>query len=71
MEREEGGTTTEEELRRFCLDRPAEFEVPRDAHLIRALPRNPSGQALTRMLREQARGLSDQGWSPVISTRFE
>jgi acyl-CoA synthetase (AMP-forming)/AMP-acid ligase II len=50
-----GATTTEDELRAFCLARLAKFKVPRAVHFIEALPRNPSGKVLKRVLREQGR----------------
>ncbi len=49
-----GATATAEELREFCLARLARFKVPRAVHFIDALPRNPSGKVLKRVLREQA-----------------
>ncbi|MEK7387056.1 MAG: hypothetical protein AABZ83_11490, partial [candidate division NC10 bacterium] len=38
-------------LREFCLARLAKFKVPRAVHFIDALPRNPSGKVLKRVLR--------------------
>jgi len=49
-----GATATDEELREFCLARLAKFKVPRAVRFIDALPRNPSGKVLKRVLREQA-----------------
>ena len=51
-----GATATEEELREHCLARLAKFKVPRALEFIDALPRNPSGKVLKRLLRERARG---------------
>ncbi len=47
-----GAGVTEEELREFCLARLARFKVPRAVGFIEALPRNPSGKVLKRVLRE-------------------
>lgn len=52
--RRPGAGATEEELREFCLARLAKFKVPRAVHFIDALPRNPSGKVLKRVLREEA-----------------
>ena len=49
-----GATASEQELREFCLARLAKFKVPRAVRFIDALPRNPSGKVLKRVLREQA-----------------
>jgi acyl-CoA synthetase (AMP-forming)/AMP-acid ligase II len=49
-----GATATDVELREFCLARLAKFKVPRAVRFIDALPRNPSGKVLKRVLREQA-----------------
>ena len=49
-----GASATEEELREFCLARLAKFKVPRAVRFIEALPRNPSGKVLKRVLREGA-----------------
>jgi acyl-CoA synthetase (AMP-forming)/AMP-acid ligase II len=47
---------TEEDLREFCLARLAKFKVPRAVRFIDALPRNPSGKVLKRVLRDDAKG---------------
>jgi acyl-CoA synthetase (AMP-forming)/AMP-acid ligase II len=47
-----GAAATEEDLREFCLARLAKFKVPRAVRFIDALPRNPSGKVLKRVLRE-------------------
>jgi acyl-CoA synthetase (AMP-forming)/AMP-acid ligase II len=51
-----GATATEHELREHCLARLAKFKVPRALEFIDALPRNPSGKVLKRLLRERAQG---------------
>ncbi len=48
-----GATVGEEELREFCAARLAKFKVPRAVRFVEALPRNPSGKVLKRVLREQ------------------
>jgi acyl-CoA synthetase (AMP-forming)/AMP-acid ligase II len=53
--RREGVKATEDELRGFCLERLAKFKVPRAISFIDALPRNPSGKVLKRVLRERSR----------------
>ena len=50
----EGQTASAEELMEFCRERLARFKVPRAVRVIEALPRNPSGKVLKRVLREQA-----------------
>lgn len=42
------------ELTAFARDRLAGYKVPRDWHLVAALPRNPSGKVLRRVLAEAA-----------------
>jgi len=49
-----GATVAEAELREFCAARLAKFKVPRAVRFIEALPRNPSGKVLKRVLRDQA-----------------
>jgi acyl-CoA synthetase (AMP-forming)/AMP-acid ligase II len=51
----DGARGTAEELQEFCRARLARFKVPRAVEFIDALPRNPSGKVLKRVLREQAR----------------
>ena len=55
-----------EELREFCRARLARFKVPRAVRFIDALPRNPSGKVLKRVLREQSAGPApgDPGGQP-------
>ncbi|MBI3108133.1 MAG: AMP-binding protein, partial [Candidatus Rokubacteria bacterium] len=50
----EGQQASAEELMEFCRARLARFKVPRAVRVIEALPRNPSGKVLKRVLREQA-----------------
>ena len=52
--RRAGAGATEEELRELCRAQLARFKVPRAVHFVDALPRNPSGKVLKRVLREQA-----------------
>jgi acyl-CoA synthetase (AMP-forming)/AMP-acid ligase II len=52
--RRPGAAATEGELREFCLAHLARFKAPRAVHFVEALPRNPSGKVLKRVLREQA-----------------
>ncbi|MGH7322829.1 MAG: acyl-CoA synthetase [Candidatus Rokuibacteriota bacterium] len=49
----EGAAATDGELRQFCLARLAKYKVPRAVEFIDALPRNPSGKVLKRVLRER------------------
>jgi acyl-CoA synthetase (AMP-forming)/AMP-acid ligase II len=49
----EGMKAGPEELQEFCRARLAKFKVPRDVAYVEALPRNPSGKVLKRVLREQ------------------
>jgi acyl-CoA synthetase (AMP-forming)/AMP-acid ligase II len=51
----EGTKASAEELQEFCRARLARFKVPRAVEFIEALPRNPSGKVLKRVLREQAK----------------
>ena len=47
-----GHTLTLEELRVFCRSHLAGFKCPADMRLVDALPRNPSGKILKRLLRD-------------------
>ena len=49
-----GAEATAEELQEFCRTRLARFKVPRAVAFIDALPRNPSGKVLKRVLRDTA-----------------
>jgi acyl-CoA synthetase (AMP-forming)/AMP-acid ligase II len=51
-----GMTVGAEELLEFCRARLARFKTPRAVRFVDALPRNPSGKVLKRVLREQASG---------------
>ena len=51
-----GATATEEELREHCLAHLARFKVPRAIEFLDALPRNPSGKVLKRVLRQPPHG---------------
>ncbi len=57
-----GARAAAEELQEFCRARLARFKVPRAVRFIEALPRNPSGKVLKRVLREQA-GAPEEGES--------
>jgi acyl-CoA synthetase (AMP-forming)/AMP-acid ligase II len=57
----EGARAGAEELREFCRERLARFKIPRAVHFIEALPRNPSGKVLKRVLREQAAAPAETG----------
>jgi fatty-acyl-CoA synthase len=49
----EGDTVTDDELAEFCAARLAKFKTPKGFRFLDALPRNPSGKVLKRVLREQ------------------
>lgn len=49
----EGKTILPREIRRFCVERLADFKVPRHVRVIDALPRNPSGKVLKPLLRKR------------------
>jgi long-chain acyl-CoA synthetase len=46
-----------ETLQAFCRERLADFKVPLRIHVVTALPRNPTGKILKRVLRDQAEEL--------------
>ncbi|MEN3279357.1 MAG: fatty-acyl-CoA synthase [Solirubrobacteraceae bacterium] len=48
-----GETVTDDELAEFCAARLAKFKTPKGFRFLDALPRNPSGKVLKRVLREQ------------------
>jgi fatty-acyl-CoA synthase len=52
----EGETVSEGELAGFCGERLAKFKTPKAFRFLDALPRNPSGKVLKRVLREQEAG---------------
>jgi len=47
-----GDTTTPEELVAWCRDRLAHYKAPTSVDITDALPRNPAGKVLRRVLRE-------------------
>jgi long-chain acyl-CoA synthetase len=49
-----GATATPDELERFCRERLAAYKIPRTFDLVQALPKNPTGKILKRVLRDQA-----------------
>jgi fatty-acyl-CoA synthase len=49
----EGETVDEDALAEFCGARLAKFKTPKGFRFLDALPRNPSGKVLKRVLREQ------------------
>jgi fatty-acyl-CoA synthase len=49
----EGSTLTLEALREFCKGKIAGFKMPRQLIVMEALPRNPSGKVLKRVLRDE------------------
>jgi acyl-CoA synthetase (AMP-forming)/AMP-acid ligase II len=49
----EGEAVAEDELAEFCGARLAKFKTPKAFRFLDALPRNPSGKVLKRVLREQ------------------
>jgi len=49
----EGRETTEEDIIRFCKDSLASYKKPRSVEFVDALPRNPQGKILKRVLREK------------------
>jgi long-chain acyl-CoA synthetase len=46
----EGSTTSATELRRFMLERLADYKVPRQLHLVESLPRNDAGKVVRAAL---------------------
>ncbi len=48
-----GASATEEELIEFCRGRLAGYKRPRSVDFVDALPRNPSGKVLKKVLREK------------------
>ncbi len=51
VELHEAAAADPAELRHWCRDRLAQFKVPREVHLIAALPRNPTGKIMRRQLK--------------------
>jgi len=50
----EASSFDEKEAQRFCRERMAGFKVPREIHVLDALPRNPTGKVLRRELSKLA-----------------
>ena len=50
VELEEGATFDETALRSHCREHLAQFKVPREIRGVEALPRNPTGKIMRRML---------------------
>jgi acyl-CoA synthetase (AMP-forming)/AMP-acid ligase II len=50
--RRQGMTATTEDIMEFCRGKLGGFERPRSVDFVDALPRNPSGKVLKRVLRE-------------------
>ena len=50
-----GFVLTEEDVLAFCRERLAGSKVPRRVEFRDALPRNPSGKVLKRVLRDQGK----------------
>ena len=48
-----GETATAEELMEYCREKLASFKRPRSVVFVDALPRNPMGKVLKKVLREQ------------------
>jgi acyl-CoA synthetase (AMP-forming)/AMP-acid ligase II len=51
----EGRADAKDELQAHCIERLAKFKVPKEFHVLDALPRNPTGKVLKRDLRERQR----------------
>jgi len=49
-----GTSTTAEELTEHCRGQLARFKVPKAVHFVDALPRNPSGKVLKRLLKGES-----------------
>ncbi len=55
-----GHTTTPEEVREFCVDKLADYKIPRKISIVDVLPRGPLGKVLKSALREIAVDMSKQ-----------
>ena len=55
----DGAHASAEELQEFCRARLARFKTPRGVEFVDALPRNPSGKVLKRVLRDRAKAVAD------------
>jgi acyl-CoA synthetase (AMP-forming)/AMP-acid ligase II len=49
----EGADVSEQELDAFCRQRLAKYKTPKGFRFLDALPRNPSGKVLKRVLRDE------------------
>jgi long-chain acyl-CoA synthetase len=49
-----GYSITEEQIHQFCYQNMAAYKVPRAIHIVEAIPKNPTGKVLKRVLREQS-----------------
>ncbi|MFC5099389.1 AMP-binding enzyme [Kibdelosporangium philippinense] len=49
-----GADLSEDEVISFCRTLMANFKVPREVEFLAALPRNPSGKVLKRVLRGES-----------------
>jgi len=50
------GTPDRSAVAAWCRERPANFKVPRQVHVVDELPLNPSGKVMKFVLREQLAG---------------
>jgi long-chain acyl-CoA synthetase len=53
---DEGSDLTAADIRRFCKDKLAAFQLPRKVYIRDALPKTPTGKILKRELRQLPRG---------------
>jgi long-chain acyl-CoA synthetase len=49
-----GYAITEQQILEFCYERMAAYKVPRAINFVDAIPKNPSGKVLKRVLRQQS-----------------
>lgn len=49
-----GQRLTVEEIKQFCKNKLAGYKIPKSVKFMDALPRNPAGKILKRVLREQS-----------------
>ena len=59
-----GASLDHAELERHCRARLAGFKTPKELHLRKELPRNPSGKVLKRVLREEILAAAGCGVQP-------
>src|SRR6056297_362024 len=55
-----GDSLNEEALLSFCAGKLARYKMPRKIEFVEAIPRNPSGKILKRMLRDQFAGAAPE-----------